>query len=140
MMKILLIMGCLCLASASATSPPSYVPPGMGPTVSPPSYLPPGAGSTTSLVWSNPDWLSDDVGLVAYYGPYGYPFAVGLFDDRILYDEWYPVARSFLDGTIYSRYYYDYSQSIYLDGSWWRDSRGYRPLYRIKSGFDLEGT
>lgn len=154
MIKLLLVLGCLCLASASASSPPSYVPPGMGPTVTPPSHVPPGKGLTTSPPegsdWSNPDWLSSDVALVTYYGPYntyygpyyhgpyGYPTAVEFYDERLLHDEWYPVARSFLDGTTYGRYYYSYSYPIYLDRSWWGDPRGYRPLYRIKPGYVLK--
>ncbi len=148
MIKLLLVLGCLCLASASASSPPSYVPPGMGATVTPPSQVPPGTGSPTSEDRSNPDWLSSDVALVTYYGPYtsygpyyygpyGYPTAVQFYDDRLLHDEWYPVARSFLDGTTYG--YYSYSYPIYLDRSWWGDPRGYRPLYRIKPGYVLKG-
>lgn len=164
MIKLLLVLGCLCLASASASSPPSNVPSGMGatvtppsdvpsgmgPTVSPPSHLSPGMGSPTSAFWSNPDWLSSDVALVTYYGPYntyygpyyygpyGYPTAVEFYDERLLHDEWYRVARSFLDGTTYGRYYYSYSYPIYLDRSWWGDPRGYRPLYRINPGYVLK--
>jgi hypothetical protein len=144
----LLVLGWLCLAAVAIASPPPYVPPGTESTVSPPSYVPPGAGSTVSPPpyvppegpdWSNPDWLSSDVGRITFYGPYGYPPAVGFYDDRMLHDEWYPVARSFLDGTVYPTYYYAYYPPIYLDGSWWRDPRGYRPLYRIGPGFIFRG-
>jgi hypothetical protein len=158
MRKLLLVLGCLFLATVaiaslppyeppgteSTVSPPPYVPPGTGPTTSPPSYAPPGTGSTVPPQegpgWSNPDWLSADVGLITYYGPYGYPTAMGFYDDRMLHDEWYPVARSFLDGTAYRTYYYTYYQPIYLDGGWWKDPRGYRPLYRIGPGFVFRGT
>lgn len=141
---LLLVLGWLCLAAvAIASPPPSYVPPGEGSTVSPPSHLPPGTGSTTpppeGPYRSNPDWLSTDVGRITFYGPYGYPPAVGFYDDRMFYDEWYPVARSFLDGTTYQTYYrtyyYAYDLPVYLDGSWWRDPRGYRPIHRIGPGF-----
>jgi len=147
MKKLLFLLGCLCSAAIAIASPPSYVPPGTGPTVSPPSYVSQETGSTIlhpeGSEWSNPDWLSSDVDLITYYGPYGYPTAVRFFDDRMFYDEWYPVARSFLDGTTYrmyyQTYYYAYHQPIYLDGSWWKDPRGYRPLYRIRPGFVFKG-
>jgi len=164
MRKLLLVLGCLFLAAVAIASPPPYEPPGTGPTVSPPPYVPPGTGPTVSPPpyvppgtgstvppqegpdWSNPDWLSSDVGRITYYGPYGYyygpygyPTTVGFYDDRMLHDEWYPVARSFLDGTAYRTYYYTYYQPIYLDGGWWRDPRGYRPLYRIGPGFVFRG-
>ena len=148
MRKLLLVLGWLGLAAvAMASLPPSYVPPGEGSTVSPPSHVPPGTGPATSPPegpnWLNPDWLSTDVGRITFYGPYGYPRAVGFYDDRMFYDEWYPVARSFLDGTTYQTYYrtyyYSYDLPVYLDGSWWRDPRGYRPLYRIGPGFIFKG-
>lgn len=152
MIKFLLVLGCLSLAAiAIASPPPSYAPQETEPTTSPPSYVPPGTGLITPPPEgpdrSNPDWLSSDVSRIIYYGPYGYP-AVGFYDDRMLYDEWYPVARSFLDGTTYYRTYYyythpypySYPHPIYLDGRWWKDPRGYRPLYRIRPGFLLGGA
>ncbi|MDD3710205.1 MAG: hypothetical protein PHH78_07790, partial [Methanothrix sp.] len=96
MKKLLFLLGCLCSVAIAIASPPSYVPPGTGPTVSPP-YVSQGTGATImhpeGYGWSNPDWLSSDVGLTTYYGPYGYPTALRFFDDRMWYDEWYPIAR-----------------------------------------------
>lgn len=83
------------------------------------------------------DWLSDDRGYVTYYGPYGYPIWTGFYDDRLYYDDWYPVARSFLDGTTYYRTYNWYVPGAHIDGNWWGDPRGYRPLYRIRPGIVL---
>lgn len=159
MIKLSLVLGCLCLAVAAVASPPpssappaestllppSDVPPGAGPTQTPPWDVPPGTGSIPPLqpgpIFSPPhDWLSDDVGRITYYGPYGYPIWEGFYDYRIFYDEWYPVARSFLDGTSYRTYYYTGYRPIYMDGSWWKDPRGYRPSYKIRSGFSFSGA
>lgn len=112
-----------------------------------------------------PDWLSSGVGQITYYGPFGYPMgvisydqwyplsrpfiegttfiypiSVRYYDDRLLHDEWYPVARSFLDGPSYPPYYYTSLQTAYIDGSWWRDPRGYRPLYKIGPGYQLSSA
>ena len=154
---------CLLLASAAGGMPPPEAPMGRDATE------PLQEGS--SLV--PPDWLSSDVGFITTYGRFGYPIAVGLYDDRLFHDEWYPVARSFLDGSIYrSRYgfysypifgglyddragqdewypvarsflddaappmyYYGPVQPAHIDGSWWKDPRGYRPMYKPEPRF-----
>lgn len=118
----------LIAASSSALGyapPPSQVPPGSGPSIS----------SQEGPDWLTPDWLSSGLAHAIDSGPFGYPISLKFFDNRLTHDEWYPIARSFLDDTIYPTYYYARHQTTYIDGDWWNDPRGYRPLYKEKSGF-----
>ncbi len=121
MRKILSVLGCLLLAAIAIGSPPpanrEAAAPEVGPELQP------------------PDWLSSGSGFITHYGAFGYPIAVGFYDDSIFHDEWYPVARSFLDETAYQTYYYSSLPPVNIDGSWWRDPRGYRPLYRQEPRF-----
>jgi len=136
MRKMALLLGCLCLVTAAIAS------------------------SKEAADLQPPDWLSSGIGRITYYGPFGYPtavipedrwypasryywdgaafsypLAVRFYDDRLYHDEWYPVARAFLDGPLYPAYYRPPFQPTHIDGSWWRDPRGYRPLYRIGPGY-----
>ena len=106
---LVVFLGCLCLATAATAQPPLT------------PY----------------DWLSDDRALITGYGYSGYPYHGywTWYDDRLYYDEWYPVARSFLDGTTYMSTYYYSTYPVY--GSWWGNPRGYRPLYRIGAGIGM---
>lgn len=121
MKRISLLLASLFLVTTSGGVSPSYM-----------GYF----GETGT--YPSHDWLSSDIGLITYYGP-GYPVAIGSYDNRMFYDEWYPVARAFLDGTTYGGSYYSYSYSypVHIDGSWWKDPRGYRPLYKVGSGIYL---
>ncbi|GEM_PF-1252870 len=167
--SLILACLCLASAVA-ASSPPYSAPPGTGSDFYPPSEVPPGSGPTISPPMDGPretqsygsppsdmsgtgtapspwrgsvpshDWLSDDVGFLTYYGPFGYPVWGGFYDYRFFYDEWYPVARSFLDGTPYYTYYFTEYRPVYVTDGWWNDPQGYRPLYRTSSGFSFSGT
>ncbi|MCR3884759.1 MAG: hypothetical protein NUK54_10355 [Methanothrix sp.] len=152
----LLALVCLCLGAAAIASAKE------DPGPEPPDWLSSGVGSITYYgSFGDPigmefydDWLLHDEWYPVarsfldggaywryydgYYGAYGHPIAWRYYDDRLFHDEWYPVARAFLDGTTYyGTYGLDRYHPVYIDGSWWRDPRGYRPIYRRGPGYVL---
>lgn len=157
--KILSVLGCLLLAAIAIGSPPpanrEAEAPEVGPELQPPDWLSSGSGFITHYgAFGYPiavgfyddsifhdEWYPvarsflDGTTYRTYYSAYGYPIAFRDYDDRIFHDEWYPVARSFLDETAYQTYYYSSLPPVNIDGSWWRDPRGYRPLYRQEPRF-----